>query len=138
MTRRTLIRAANAGLAYFGVVFAAGFVLGTLRVLLVVPWLDEFYAVLLELPVILTVSWIACCWLIRRFDVSAAVSARLVMGGLAFASLMFAEIGVSVFGFGRTLSAHWDAYRQLPALIGLAGQIAFAIFPVIQQANGSR
>ena len=69
MERRSLTRAAWAGLAYFGIVFATGFALGTLRVLAVTPRLGENAAVLLELPIILTLSWVACRWLISRFDV---------------------------------------------------------------------
>ncbi len=138
MRLRALVHAAKAGLAYFGVVFAAGFLLGTLRVLFLIPRLGESSAVLLELPIMLAVSWMACRWLITRFDVPTALVARLVMGGLAFAVLMTAEVSVSVIGFGRTLSAHLEQYRQFPALIGLAGQIAFAMFPVIQQSSGPR
>jgi hypothetical protein len=131
-----MIRAALAGLAYFGVVFATGFGLGTIRVLVLAPTLGEIAAVLIELPIILVVSWVACRWLITRFDVQNLVSARLVMGGIALAVLLFAEIGVSVFGFGRSLSAHLEQYRQLPVLIGLAGQVAFASFPIIQRMSG--
>jgi hypothetical protein len=131
-----MIRAALAGLAYFGVVFAAGFGLGTFRVLVLAPTLGEIAAVLFELPIILAVSWVACRWLIKRFDVQKLVSARLVMGGIAFAVLLVAEIGVSVFGFGRSLSAHLEQYRELSTLIGLAGQVAFASFPIIQRTSG--
>lgn len=130
-----MMHAAWAGLAYFGVVFAAGFGLGTLRVLVLAPKLGENAAVLLELPIILAVSWAACRWLIARFGVSKMLTDRLVMGGLAFTVLIAAETGVSVLGFGRTLSAHLEHYRQIPALIGLAGQVAFALFPILQRTN---
>ena len=138
MRSRTLLRAVWAGLAYFGVVFAAGFALGTLRVLALIRRLGENAAVLFELPIILALSWMSCRWLITRFEIPSISSARLVMGWLAFAVLMLAEAGVSVLGFGRTLSAHLEQYRQLPALIGLAGQIAFAMFPIIQRTNRAR
>jgi hypothetical protein len=46
--------------------------------------------VALELPVILAVAWVACGWLTR--SVPATASARLAMGGLAFALLIAAEI----------------------------------------------
>lgn len=130
-----MTRAAWAGLAYFGVVFAAGFALGTLRVLVLAPKVGESAAVVLELPIILAVSWVACRWLIARFAVPKMLIDRLVMGGLAFAVLLGGEIGVSVLGFGRTLSAHLEQYRQLPALIGLAGQLVFAMFPAVQRTN---
>jgi len=130
-----MMRAAWAGLAYFGVVFAAGFALGTLRVLVLAPRLGESASVLLELPIILAVSWVVCRRLVTRIAVPKAPSARLAMGGIALGALLVAEAGVSVLGFGRTLSAHLEQYRQLPALIGLAGQVAFALFPIIQRSS---
>lgn len=138
MERRALVHAALAGLAYFGIVFVAGFALGTMRVLLLIPRLGEIFSVLLELPIILAVSWVACRRVVMRFDVPPELPARFVMGWLAFAVLMSAEVGLSVLGFGRTLPAHLDQYRQLPALIGLAGQMAFAMFPILQQTNRAR
>jgi hypothetical protein len=130
-----MARAALAGLSYFGVVFAAGFALGILRVLVLAPKLGESVAVLVELPIMLAASWIACRWIIARVGVRQALTDRLVMGGLAFAVLLGAEIGVSVFAFGRTLSAHVAQYQQLPALIGLAGQCLFGLFPIVQRAH---
>lgn len=138
MTHRSSTRAAGAGLAYFGVVFAAGFALGTLRVLVLIPRLGEASAVLIELPVILALSWAACRWLVERFEVPGTLSARLTMGWLAFAVLMLAELGVSAYGFGRTPAAHLEQYRHLPALIGLAGQFVFAMLPTIQRITERR
>lgn len=136
MVELPVLRAAAAGLAYFGVVFAAGFGLGVLRVLILMPGLGEGPAVVLELPFMLALSWVACGWLIARLDVRARLTDRLVMGGLAFATLLIAEIGVSAFAFGRSLAVHLSHYRELPALLGLVGQLAFAAFPVIRCAGG--
>jgi hypothetical protein len=133
MGTRVNLHAANAGLAYFGVVFAIGFALGVLRVFFMTPRLGEVVAVLFELPVMVALSWLACRWLITHLDVSPKVTARLIMGGLAFAILMAAEFAISTFAFGRSFSDHLDHYRELPALLGLAGQIAFALFPMIQR-----
>ena len=132
MGRRPIYRATLAGFAYFCIVFAVGFVLGALRVLILIPRLGETAAILLELPILLTLSWMVCGWLTAHFDIPTAFSARLVMGALAFAVLMLAELGGSTIGFGRSLSEHLEQYRRIPALLGLAGQIAFAVFPVIQ------
>ena len=53
-----LLRAAAAGDAYFALVFAAGFLLGSIRVLIIIPRSGEAVVVGLELPIMLAVSWI--------------------------------------------------------------------------------
>jgi dipeptide/tripeptide permease len=125
-------RALLAGAAYFAIVFAAGFVLGALRVALVAPLVGETSAVVVELPVILTASWIACGWCVRRFDVAETVAPRLLMGAIAFALLMLAELCLSVVGLNRTFAEHVAALVSRPGLIGLAGQALFALFPALQ------
>lgn len=124
--------ALKAGLAYFAIVFSVGALLGTLRVLVLAPRSGELLAVAIELPVMLAVSWVACRRLVARFSVPGRPAPRAAMGGLAFGLLMGAEIGVSVLGFGRTVAEHLEAYRSAAALMGLAGQIAFALFPLAQ------
>jgi hypothetical protein len=129
---RPLSRTLQAGIAYFGVVFALGFVLGTLRVLVLAPTLGSTGAVLVEIPVMLMVSWIVCGWLIARFAVPPNLGDRLLMGAPAIGLLLMAELGVSVLAFGRSVTEHIATYRETDALLGLAAQIAFAIFPVVR------
>jgi hypothetical protein len=122
----------KASVVYFAAVFSAGFVFGALRVLVLVPQVGERLAVLIELPFMLTVSWFVCKSIVGRFSVSAAFGPRLAMGSGAFALLMAAEAGLSVFGFGRTLAQHLDSLLTAAGLLGLAGQVVFALFPVAQ------
>ncbi len=126
----------KAGCVYFVIVFAAGFVLGTVRVLLLVPILGEAGAVLTELPFILVISWLVCRWLIAGAPVPATLSARTVMGVMAFVLLMAAEGALAIFVFGQDVSGYLQSYRSIPAILGLAGQIAFALFPLVQLQMG--
>ena len=64
-------RVLKAATAYFALVFAAGFVLGTLRTLWLAPALGPMLAVAAELPVMLGVSWLAC----GRMDSNSAIIA---------------------------------------------------------------
>lgn len=125
-------RASRAGMAYFGIVFAVGFLLGTLRVLALVPRLGETAAVITELPLMLIVSWLACRWVVARIDLAPVLKARAVMGAVAFALLMLGELAVAVLGFGRSLAEHVSHYREASAILGLAGQVGFALFPSLQ------
>ncbi len=123
-------------LVYGAAVFAAGFALGTLRVLLVVPYLGELAAVALEVPVMLCLSWLVAGRVLRRWPLTGRRQ-RLAMGGLAFALLMLAETILGITLFGRTLSGVLAAMATPPGLVGLAGQIAFALVPALRgQARG--
>ena len=117
---------------YFGLVFAAAFALGALRVTVVVPRLGTLMAVLIEVPIVLGISWIVCRQVVRLFDVPSEWLPRLVMGILAFILLMIAEPAIAIFGFGRSLTQYFGEFRTTAGLIGLLGQIAFALIPVGQ------
>jgi hypothetical protein len=124
--------ASKAGLAYFVVGFGFGFLLGTFRMLVVVPAVGEIPAVMLEMPIMLAISWFSSRRLIGWLRVPDRLAPRLVMGGLAFALLMLAEVGLSTLGFGRTLAEHLASYRQVASILGVLGQLAYASFPAIQ------
>ena len=136
--QQDVIRAVLAGILYFAVVFALGFCLGTIRVLVVTPLLGEGGAVLLELPIMLAASWVACRWLVRRMRVPPAAAHRITTGAVAFALLMLAELGVSVFAFARTPAEHIATYRSWSAWLGLAAQMAFAAMPLASRASTFR
>jgi hypothetical protein len=128
----------KAGATYFAIVYPVGFVLGTLRVLLMLPHIGETGAVLLETPIMLAVSWIASRWSTNRFAVPAAPIPRLAMGVIAFALLAATEVGVSMLASGRTSTDLLDLYRSVPGIIGLAAQAGFALVPLIQALIGGR
>lgn len=125
-------RAAQAGIAYFAIIFAAGFILGPLRILMLVPAIGEFSAVLLELPVMLGLAWMVSLWLVGRFKLLHRLAQRLIMGGLGFLLLVLGEIGISTVVFEQSVAEFFVRYREPSAMLGLAGQLAFAIIPVVQ------
>ena len=121
----------KAALAYFAIVFAAGFILGTIRTLLLVPRVGPFTAVLIEIPVMLALAWVACRWAVSRYEVESSWGARLVMGALALALLLTAELILSVAAFGITLAGFLSAYATPAGAAGLAAQVGFAAMPLI-------
>ncbi len=118
----------RAAIAYWAVVFALGFVLGTIRVLWVIPLVGLIPATVIELPLILTGSWLAAGWLVRRFDL-ASRSEALAAGALAFAILMMAELALAAVLTGQTPALWLAGLREPHALLGLAGQVVFALIP---------
>lgn len=121
----------KAGLLYFTIVFGCGFVLGVLRVSMLVPMLGELAATVIEAPVMLAISWVVVRRVIERVGIGARLGPRLLMGGIAFGLLMMAEAALAL-GFGRTLAEHVAAYRQSPQFVGLAAQVGFALIPALQ------
>lgn len=143
MERGVLFRAVKAGLAYGTVVFAAGFVLGVARMLIVLPRLEskphsETFAVLIELPIIFVISWLVSRWLTMSLQVDATTAARAVMGGVAFMLLLSVETLLGAIGFGRSVREHLQRYERLPELLGLLGQVAFAAFPALELLSAHR
>lgn len=125
-----MMRTLCTGIAYVVAVFAAGFVLGVLRTLVLAPQLGELPAVLVELPLILTIAWLVCARILRRWPLSPP--SALLMGAIAFLLLMGGEAGLSTLLAGRSLTEHLALSSQLPHQVGLAGQLAFALIPWIQ------
>lgn len=128
----------KAGAVYFAIVFSAAFFMGALRTLVVAPRLGETPAVLLEAPVILVVSWHVAKWCVARFEAPTAPISRLPMGGVAFALLMIAELGVSLIVFHRPLDQYLNGLRSTAGVIGLGAQFAFAWIPLALKWHGLR
>lgn len=124
-----MINPIQAGLRYFVPVFAIAFVVGTLRTLVVAPRTGDVVAVLIEVPLILLVSW----WVCRRVakGVSPRPLPRLAMGATAFALLMVTEFAMSVWLFGRPPAAFLAGFATLAGQFGLAGQVGFGLMPLL-------
>jgi hypothetical protein len=128
--------AVKAGAAYFALVFLVGFALGVVRVGLLIPRVGTFWAVLCELPVILTASWFVCGWVLRRFAVPAQAGHRIAMGAVAFVLLITAEVLLAT-AFGQSPSAYLAKFETPEGALGLAGQVVFGLFPWLRLRTGT-
>lgn len=124
----------KAGLVYTGIVFAFAFVTGVLRTLLLAQdfGLTPVAAVLFELPLILIVAWIACRGVLRRMHVPARVDRRLVMGVVALVTTIALEFALAATMNGASFAQFLASYGRSDVMLGLAGQIAFAAFPLVR------
>lgn len=119
-----------AAAVYWAAVFLIGFVLGTLRVMFVAPQVGETAAVLLEMPLMLTASWVVARGIVRRARTT-ALSEVLAIGALAFALLLSSELVLAVTLFDRTYGQWLAALFVMPGVLGLAGQLIFAAMPAL-------
>ena len=126
-------RALEGGALYFAIVLVAGFLFGTIRTLWLADAVGPVSALLIELPLILLVSWIACGFSIRRSHVPRGTGDRLLMGLVAFLLLLAAEAILAMLLNGLTLAEHAASYRAAAAQIGLGAQILYALLPAIRR-----
>ncbi len=126
-----MIPAIRAGALYFAAVFALGFLLGTIRVMALVPNLGEAAAVLLELPVMLAASWFLCGLVLSRIPVKPSPALRLLMGAVAFLLLMTAELVLGLL-MGNSLQGWLAGFSTLAGALGLSAQVLYALFPFWQ------
>lgn len=126
--------AVSAGATCFAIVFAAGFVLGTVRTLVLAPRFGELVAVILEVPIMLALSWWACGWVLNRCRVPPRTPPRMAMGTVAFMLLMLAEL-VLALGFGRSMTQYASGLATSHGLIGLSGQVAFGLMPLVRRSG---
>jgi hypothetical protein len=116
----------KASLAYFALTFAAGFILGPIRVLVVVPRFGETVGVALETPFMLLAIIVAARWVVRRWAVPAAWPDRLAVGGLALLLQQASDIAVGIALRNMTLAQHL-AHFATPAGVILIG-LLLALF----------
>ncbi|WP_397534180.1 hypothetical protein [Roseateles sp.] len=116
-------------LRYFALVFATGFVLGTVRVLLVVPRLGERWAELLEMPLMGLAIWCWARWLLRRQVLSRLQA--LAAGGVALALLVGAELTLAVLLQERSLQDYIASRDPVSGTAYLLMLLLFALMPVL-------
>ena len=123
--------ALRAGFVYFTLIFAAGFILGTLRVSFILPRFGATVAVLIELPVILAICWFSAKWIVEKLAVPAVAADRLVMGVLAFVCLISAETIFATLGVEQMLIGNLRTLTTPQGVIGVVSQMFFALFPYL-------
>lgn len=125
--------ALQAGLIYFLGIFALGFVLGTIRTIIIIPRIGALAGVLLEIPIMLLASWFFCRRLITRFSIARETKYLFMVGGSAFFWLMIAEVFVSVFVFKQPWSEYLENLKTISGALGLLAQIIFGCIPLLQK-----
>jgi hypothetical protein len=119
------------GFLYFALVFAAGFVLGTVRVLWLVPRLGERTAELMETPIMLLVIIIAARWVLRRFPAPPALPKRLAVGVIGLALLLVAEITFVLSLRGLSIAKYVAMRDPVSGSVYLAMLVVFAVMPLL-------
>ena len=121
----------QSGLWYFSVVFAAGFMLGPIRVLWLVPRVGERTAELLEAPVMLLVIVFAARWIVGRFSAPPPASERLAVGGIALLLLLAAELTVVLWLRDLSIAQYTAERDPVAGLVYVAMLGLFGAMPLL-------
>lgn len=121
----------KAGAVYFALVFGAGFVLGTIRVLWVVPRFGERTAELMEAPLMLAVTIIAARWMVRRFAVPPVPWRRLGIGLVALGMLLAAESTMALKVRGLSISEYFARQDLVSGTVYAILLCLFAVMPLL-------
>lgn len=121
----------KAGVLYFALVFGAGFVLGTVRTLWIVPRVGTRTAELMETPIMLVVTIVAARWTVLRLAVPSVRSARLGMGGVALGLLLVAEFTLMLWLRGMSIREYLASRDPVAGTVYYVMLGVFAIVPLL-------
>ena len=130
--------AVKSGIVYSILVFLVAAMLGSIRQTVLVPLAGPTVAVLIELPIILAVSWNICGIVLKHMPVAAAIGPRLVMGATAFVFVLLGELALATFAFGQPFATFAGQYSTVQGLLGLGGQVLFGLMPLVRRAAPQR
>jgi hypothetical protein len=125
------MRALKAGVIYFLLVFAVGWILGPIRELWAVSHFGRAPAMLSEAVIMLIAMLVAARWVIRRFDVPRTLPATTSMGLIAIGLLFPAEIAGVVWVRGLSLQEYLAGFATGPCVISLLMFLLFAVMPTL-------
>jgi hypothetical protein len=131
-------RVVRAGLLYFALTFGAGFVLGPLRILFLVPRVGERTAELLELPVMIGISWLAARWVTGRLAVPPRTAPRLAVGAIAGALLLVAEFTLVLRLRGLTLEEYFATRDPVAGAAYYAAVLLLVAMPLLVRGAPER
>jgi hypothetical protein len=127
-------KAVYAGFVYFGIVFGAGFVLGVVRVLFLVPRLGERWAELAEMPIMGFTIFLAAGYILRLFREVRVPSHALVAGLLALALMLCAELSLVVVIQSQPLVEYLSSRDKISGSVFVAMLLMFAVMPRLRLA----
>jgi len=127
----SVMRVLKGGVLYFALVFGAGFVLGSVRILWVVSHFGTRMAELMEAPIMLVVIIASARWIVRRLAVPSTTSSRLGLGGVALSLLLAAELTLVLWLQGMPLSEYLAKRDPVSGTVYCAMLAVFAAMPLV-------
>lgn len=125
------LRIVRAGVLYFAFVFGAGFVLGVVRIMFLVPLVGARAAELAETPLMIAISYVVSRTLTRRMHIPSRTSDRALMGASALVLMLAAEFGLVLWLRGIDLSNYFATRDPVTAAAYYIALLIFAAMPIV-------
>jgi uncharacterized membrane protein AbrB (regulator of aidB expression) len=125
------VQALKAGVIYFLLMFAVGWILGPIRELWAVPRFGHLTALLFEAVIMLIAMIISARWVMRRFEVHQTLGSTILMGLVALAILAPAEIAGVLWVRGSSLQEYLASFATAPGVISAVMFLLFAAMPTL-------
>jgi len=125
------VRIAKAALLYFAAVYSAGFMLGTIRVILLEPRLGRTAAVICEAPFILTVMVFAARWTSSAVPLEAGRRGLLLMGLVALLLQQLADFALGTALRGITPAGQIAYFATRAGMVYATLLVAFLLMPAL-------
>jgi hypothetical protein len=130
-----MLKTIRAGFLYFTIVLGTGFVLGVVRVPFLVPRIGERWAELAEMPIMAATIFFSAGYVLRRFPEIHLRGRSLLVGLLALALAVCAELGLAVFLQSQTLAEYLGSRDKVSGSVYLVMLVVFALMPRLRLPN---
>ena len=124
---------------YFILVYLAAFALGTVREFLITPAVGLTSALLIQMPVMVVVSYFAARFVLDRTPETKTPGDHLFVGCAAFMLLIMAEEAMTRILQGISIFTLWADFEPLAATANIVGLGLFMLMPLFvghKQAQG--
>lgn len=119
-----------AGLSYFGLAFGAGFALGAMRVLFLVPRIGERYAELCEIPVMLVVIYYSARFIVSKFGLDHKSASAFLCGLIALVLLLSFEFTLVLYVRELSFSQYIDTRDLISGSAYVISLVIFWLMPI--------
>lgn len=121
------------GIRYGVFGFAAGFVFGAIREMVLIPKLGERLAYQIEFPLVTAAVAIIGCWMARAFGLGRSRLWLLGLGLLGVATLVAIESTFALAIMGKSMEAYLQSYNLAAGSLFPAGLAVMALAPLFSR-----
>jgi len=117
-------------LLYLCFVFAAGFLLGIVRVMFMVGLLGERYAELAEMPFMILVCGVTAYYLVKKYREQLSTARAVCVGLISLVLLLAVEFSVVLELRGLSIPEYFALRDPVSGTAYIVGLVSFALAPV--------